>query len=117
MIILNIFRILMVFPFILYGICRLNGMVKKKARLFMGPIYMLSSYFVFTFVFETIFLIIIYFILITLVVTMSIVQIMKRYHHIIMSVFVRLTFRNFAKVYPLFYGVAITYGLITYMVG
>ena len=112
MILLAIFRLIIIFPFIIYFIYILTGTTKKKPQLISSGFYLISMFFIVKYNFNTLWTGLVLGSIITFLIVLTFQISYKNYKTIIPSVFIRNFFKVVGKLYPYIYIILVIIGII-----
>jgi hypothetical protein len=112
MLLIALFRVLMIFPFVLYFLLTLYGTSSKSAKLICSFFYILSFYFIADYVLTTLTLVIFFILVFTVVLFLAFQSTKKKYHRLILDKVIRNFLLKFASIYPLIYIMLMIYGVI-----
>lgn len=112
MLLIVVFRVLMIFPFVLYFLLTLYGTSSKSAKLICSFFYILSLYFIAAYVFAPIVLLIFLLLVFTVVLFLAFQSTKQKYHRLIFDKVLRNFLQKFANIYPLIYIGLMIYGVI-----
>lgn len=113
MIFLSIFRLIMIFPFMVYFILVLNTKSTKQAKIMIAPLYFLSTGFIVKYLFETPQVILILSLIVIMTVILSLRILRSKYKLFSFSKLIRQTLRTFSTIYPMIYVILFIYGVGT----
>jgi len=112
MILLAIFRVLIIFPFIIYLLYVSTGTSQKKAQLISSGFYLISMFFIVKYNFDNFWTILVLVIIYTFLIFYTFLETYKNYKSIIPKILIRNFFKSVGKLYPYIYIVLILIGII-----
>jgi hypothetical protein len=112
MLLIALFRVLMIFPFVLYFLLTLYGTSSKSAKLICSFFYILSAFFIADYVFSGIGLIVFLIIIYSLVLFLAFQSTKQKYHRLILDKVIKNFLYKFSIIYPFIYVSLMTYGFV-----
>ncbi|MGL5021523.1 MAG: hypothetical protein ACRC5R_05840 [Mycoplasmatales bacterium] len=112
MLLIAIFRIIMIFPFIIYLFFVSNGSTKKKSRLISASFYLLSMYFITSYIFPQLETILIVLSINLVFLLMALFQIKSKYRTIILNYIIKEYLNVLGKYYIVIYITLMLIGMI-----
>ena len=112
MILLALFRVLIIFPFIIYLLYVSTGTSQKKAQLISSVFYLISMFFIVKYNFNDIWFIFVLAGIYLFLILYTFTDTYKNYKSIIPKILIRNFFKAVGKLYPYIYIILIIIGII-----